>query len=182
MSKLDQITEKIKADAGEQAASILSEMDEKIRAMTASAVEKAEFECARRIAYTEASMPALTEQIVAHSSLEARDLVLQAKQEVISRVMTEAENRLNSLGDTDLARMIGSALEKSPAGPETVVLLPPGRKPSLPAGVRTEESSELKSGFAIRRGDVLEKHDFTETLRILRDELEGGILQLLKKG
>lgn len=182
MSKLDQITEKIRGEAKERATMILSEMDERIAAMTATAVEKAEYESSRKVEYAENSKAALTEQILAHSSLVARDRVLQAKQEVISRVMAEAEKRLNSIGDEELSRMIADALKESPSGEETIVLLPAGKKPALPEGVRSEVSEDLKSGFAIRRGDILEKHDFNETLHILRDELERGILQALKKG
>lgn len=182
MSKLDQITLKIKTEAEERAAAILSEMDEKIQSMTASAVEAAEYEAERKMIYAKGSLPALTEQIVAHSSLEARDRVLQAKQEVISKVMKKAEKRLNAIGDDELSGMIAKALEQSPPGPDTVIVLPKGRKPALPSGVKSEESTELKSGFSIRRGSILEKHDFNESLRILRDELERGILHALKKG
>lgn len=181
MSKLEKIKEKIMAEAQMEVSAIQQETEESLSALMTEALSKAKQEAERQVSYAKSRCESITEQVLSRAQLKARDQVLQAKQGVVARVLDEAEGRLSKLDDKDLSRLLKKAIEEKPLEEGDVILLPKGSKVDLPDGAVVEEDESLRAGFSIRRGGVIEKHDYVEILRLLRDDLEAGILQAVSE-
>ena len=181
MSNLDAICDKILQDARSEAEEILAAADLEIRKRREAEEERARAEAERRIRYTQDKMSALSEQIMAHASLSARDRLLSVKQDVISTVMTRAEQRIRELSNEDLLQKIMHSIGDEGLNPGDALILPPGTELELPADIPLERDPQIASGFALRRGGIIEKHDFVEVLGILRNELEQDILKVLRE-
>lgn len=181
MSNLDNITRKILEDARAEAEAILQDAEKDVNQQLEKLEAETRFETERELRYARERARGLSEQFQAHAALKARDRVLQAKQNVIARVLAEAEKRLDGLSDAELGELIKAALAKAPLEEGDVLLLPEDRHPALPAGTAVETDPHMGSGFSVRRkGGVIEKHDFSEVMHVLQEELESDILHTLK--
>ena len=180
MSNLTKISQKILDDAQAQAESLLAEARTKLDSLLEAEQKAAAAEAEDQLKKERENAVVLREHRLAHARLEARDKLLSARQNLIGQVLSAAETRLKALPDEELSRLIAEALALKPLAPGDQLLIPPGAKVQLPAGVKAEEDPSLCAGFSLHRANgVIEKHDYCELLRNQREVLESQLLEFL---
>lgn len=181
MSNLDNITNKIQSEAKAEAEAILDRAQKDSHAYLEGVKAQVEEEIARQVQYAADKAEASKDHVMAGARLQARDQVLSAQQDLLNRIFDAARAKLQAMSDRELLDLVKARLASY--APETgdVLVLPLGRKLALPPEIPVEYDAHLRSGFALHRGGVSEKHDYLEILDFLRDDLAPDLLELVQK-
>ena len=97
MSNLDNIINKILQDAQDEAKKIIEEVESEIAVLVGDSENKAQLEADKIVEKSRLESMQLKDRIISNSNLIARDMVLVAKQEVISMVFDRAKEKLKNL-------------------------------------------------------------------------------------
>lgn len=181
MSNLDNITHKIQSEAKAEAEAILDRAQNDSNSYLEGVKAELEAEIARQVKYAEEKAEASKDRVMAGARLQARDQVLSAQQDLINQIFDQAKAKLIAMSDRELLNLVKARLESYEPETGDVLILPLGRKLALPPEIPVEYDPQLKSGFALRRGGVSEKHDYLEILEFQRDDLEQALLDLVQK-
>lgn len=180
MSNLDNITKKIRSDAEAEAAAVLAQAEETAQQVLAAARKDAEVEAAACLNRAKEQARLTRERLQAGVELKARDLVLAARQRVIDRIFELAERQLAVLPDAVYAERLSDYLAQHPLGAGSRLLLPPGRV-QLSTAVPADADPNLRAGFKVITGGVVENRDYIELLNYLRDDLTADVAARLKQ-
>lgn len=181
MSNLDNITKKIRSDAETEAAALLAQAEETAQLVLADARKQAEQEAAARLNRAKEQARLTRERLQAGVELKARDLILAARQRVIDRVFELAERQLTALPDAVYAELLSGYLDQHPLGADSRLLLPADRVRLSPPAVPAVGDPELRAGFKVISGGVVENRDYIELLNYLRDDLTAEVAAQLKQ-
>lgn len=177
MSNLDNMKKLILEDGKMQAERILQEASDKAEEEKKAILDQARKEKEKLIQAARERAPQLKETIEAGGRRQARDEVLQAKQELIDRVMLLAKKELSNLSEADYAEFIHEAL-KSKTWNSDITIQIPSKKNFSHDRYKVEKMDGLKDGFAIIDGDVRYSYGFDALVDSLRDTMEIEILKL----
>lgn len=184
MSNLDNLTQKILADAKNKADIIIEESTRKKDEYFNSRVKEANEKQAKIIekATVEASM--MKDRVISNAELRVRDEKLKAKQQLINKVFLKAEERLSSLNEEEYAKFLKSNIKNINLKGSELIIVPENMKKKvktlgLQAKVADDESVE--SGFVIKDNDIILNFTFKALINYYRDELEGEIAKELFK-
>ena len=179
MSNLDNIKDKIIEDAKAQVEAIskgameeITGLEKENNALIQKMKEEAE-EKFQKLGQSE------RDKILSGAQLRARDEELGAKNDLLDRVFDMAKEKLASISDEDYLRFVEKTLDGMDLEGHTL-LAPKGKKDLLQnLGIEIEEDENLKSGFALKKGDVISNYTFDALVDFYRNETEGEIASLL---
>lgn len=177
MSNLENIREKILADAKAQVASIEAGAEKEIEALIKPEREAAEREKERLIEQGHRNAENAKERAVNAAELGVRNAKLAAKQGVLEKVYSMAKEALNGLSDEDYTELIKKAVEKVGLKGGETILLQEGREVDLSGLNLSVDEEKVDSGFVLRQGDILYNYKFSDLVDFVRTETEGEIAQ-----
>lgn len=133
-------------------------------------------------------------QRTATARLEARDAVIEAKQELIDRAFAQASERLKTLAGADYANLLAGLIADAARGGDEVILDPADaalakkvidganaalKEAGRPGVSAAAERREIGRGFILRRGAVEENHSFDRLLAGAREEDEARVAKTI---
>ncbi|MBN2565082.1 MAG: V-type ATP synthase subunit E [Candidatus Eisenbacteria bacterium] len=190
---VEDILNRIKADAEEEAQRLLADGREEAGAILAEAKAKADAQ--RKDLRTRAEQHAAEERnrITTLARLSVRRELLDAKQALIDRVFNEAGTRIEKLSRDEYRTFIGGLLEEYVESGDEEVLIGEGEtridQPFLDSvgakigrgkGLRlSDERRRIRGGFILRSGRVETNCVLETILRDAREKLETEIASVL---
>lgn len=178
MSNLDNIIAKISEEGKTQADEILRQANEKKDILIKERISEANIKRDAILERTEREKESLEQRKISSAKLQARDIILKAKQEVIERVLEEAKEQLKVIDDTKYEKFVLKKLQQMHLQKEDELLLQKGRNRDAFSDYTVSDRT-VDSGFAIKRGDVLFNNDFSSIIDSEKDELEVEIVKKL---
>lgn len=193
---LEDILEKIR----ERASSLKEEILASARAEAECKIQAAKDEAVRLEAEIIKEAEAQAEQIkriaASRSEMQRKQAILEAKQEIISRVLDEAVTRLANLPGDEYRKLLMDLIARRAEGTEELVLSKHD-KPRL--GTEFEQAlnqmlkeqgkagylkisyipDRLGGGFILKKGPVADNVTFPAILNLLRDDLEIELARVL---
>lgn len=183
MSNLDNITNKIKADAQQKADEIIQSYEHEINKV------KAEYETKSKdlgeSIISKAKVQAENERakIVSQAKLRARDEKLAAKQATIEKTFDQAKLKLKDISDSDYTNFVNNILNGYQLKDSEEVILQEGKKDLFTeSNFKISDSETVESGFIIKDGDIITNYTFDDVVDFYRSELEGEIANILFDG
>lgn len=194
---LQDILERIKADALKEAEQIRRQAQERAAEMERSATEEAQRRREAIIASAQNKAEEIKRRSETLASLESRKQVLAAKQEMVERAFELARQSIVEMDDSRYFELMkGLVVACAGNGEEELVVSARDRQrlgerfikavndelASLgrPAAVKyAAETREMCGGFVLRRGNVELNASVDAKLRELRDSLEAEVARIL---
>ena len=190
MSGLENLIDKILKDAQSEARSIEEMAKAKAQEIIDAAAAQAQLEAEQILTDAKAEAAHNAQQIVLGRTLEIRDKNLEAKQQVLDKVFSQALEKLNSLPLEQYKVFIKNCLENiEPEGQEIIFpqryginsvadlneyLVKTGKKGELKLG-----KGDVSGGFILKSGGVEENNTFEALLDYRRYTLESEVLKTL---
>jgi V/A-type H+-transporting ATPase subunit E len=182
VANLDNLTEKILADAGEKAERIAEEAKREAEAKIAEEVSLAEEEAAKLVAGSELEAARIAEQLIQGKTLSLRDANLAARREMLDKMFAEALKRLNDMPKPDFEKFLAGCLAKLALSGEELYLPEKYGVTAVPfEGVSVADSKgrKIEGGFILAKNGIERNHTFEALLRFYREDLEPQVLNIL---
>lgn len=183
MSNLDNITEKIRVDAQNQAQDIKKDNDLRITELEEKNERQIQELKEDIDSRTERTIESEKEKIISRGKLNARDEQLARKNDVLDRVFNRAKEELKKLSDEDYLNFVKSNLATLQLK-GTEKLIPQTGKAGLVKGLGVDVSNDesVESGFALKDGKITTNYVFDDLVDFYRPEIEGEISSILFEG
>jgi vacuolar-type H+-ATPase subunit E/Vma4 len=186
---LSDILQKIKDEAGKKAAFMKQVADDEIAKIKAEASERAKAKRAEITARAEEKSAKLQSKAKLLAKMEARNLLLTEKRQVIEDVYAESVKELEHLKGHDLEKLMVSMFKAaSKTMPKAHVIVSAGHKRQAEEAIEKarvdyrvkDESSELKGGMILADGKQEMNLSFSYVLgQIVRPKTELDIAKIL---
>jgi len=194
---LEDILRKIQQDAEAEAAAVLAEARVQSEAVLAQGRARAQAAAERIHSAGATAAEEARRRELATASVEIRQLVLSAKQQVLEQVFAGALDRLAGLDDAQYRGLLADlAVRAAVRGDEQVVVSPRDRSrlddqwlAAVNARISTNglpgkltfaaRTREMRGGLILQAGDIEVNCSFERTLALLQDALEPEIATLL---
>ncbi|MBU0706260.1 hypothetical protein KJ657_04840 [Patescibacteria group bacterium] len=186
---LSDILQKIKDEAGKKAAFMKQVADDEIAKIKSEAGERAKVRRTEIASRAEEKSANLREKAKLLAKMEARNLLLREKRQVIEDVYTESVKELEHLKGHDLERLMVSMFKAaSKTMPKAHVTVASGHKRQAEEAIQKAkvnyrvqgESSELKGGMILADGKQEMNLGFSYVLnQIIRPKTELDVAKIL---
>ena len=181
MSNLDNIINKILQDAQDEAKKIIEEVESEIAVLVGDSENKAQLEADKIVEKSRLESMQLKDRIISNSNLTARDMVLVAKQEVISMVFDRAKEKLKNLEHSRYLNFVENTLKKLEIKEDSEIILTEKEK-ALTDGklfnIKVADET-VESGFSLKNGKIILNNDFSSILDVLKEDIEQEIAEKL---
>lgn len=185
MSNLENITNKILAEAKQQAADIEAEAREfsdqylereqaKVQAQAELLIDRAKAEAEHK-----------KNMLISHARLKSRDQELQAKQTVLAKTFELAKTALRELDDTQYRDFLTKTLERIDLKGSEQLIVPTDKYELVQAmglELALEKDPSVTSGFQIQDHQTKLNFSFDDLVDEARDSMEGDIVKQLFSG
>lgn len=193
----EKIIEKIIADAEEKAREITSDAQAEAGRIVAAANEAAAEKKEKSLAEGEKEAVLTKQRIVSSAHMEAKKLLLQARQDLLSEAFAAALDKIKNMDNAQFERLMTDLMVNLiETGDETVIIneadkkrLSPDfiyyvnrtvAKEQVPCNVTmSDEARDIPSGFILKRGDVEINATFEALLRQKKDALSAEVVKIL---
>lgn len=192
MSGLENLTAKIIRDANEQAERIAADAKAQAKQIVDAAEAEAEREKERILAEADVQAAHTAEQIVLGKTLEIRDNNLDAKQQILEKIFSQALDRLNSMSKDEYWKFLTGYLSGMDTDGEEIilpkkygiasveelneVLKKNGKKGNL---VLSADGREIDGGFVLSKNGIEQNNTFEALISKTRYDQESEILRML---
>ena len=192
MNGIEKITGRINADAQAEIEAVLGEARAKADEIKASydAQARQEYET-----LTQRGARAAEEReshLASSAQMEARKLVLAAKQEMLDKAFQQAERKLCTLNDEEMVRLLAALAVKASATGKEELILNGGVKRRLGKAVveranaqsgahlsLSAQEGSFEGGVVLKDGAVETNCTFDTLVRLIRGEMAGEVAKVL---
>lgn len=183
MSNLDNITNKIIADAQTRVDEIIEETNKKIALLrNENDLEISKIEN-QTMAKAEQESKSEKEKIISRASLMARDEELKSKNELLNKVFSKAKDKLSKISDDDYLKFVEKTLKQETLKGNEVLIPQAGKENLLKdIGIKVAENKTIDSGFALETDNVISNYTFDDLVDFHRTEVEGEVIGILFNG
>lgn len=192
MTGLEKIIKAIDADAQASADKILAEAKEEADKILSLAKEEAKKDSAKIAEKPAFEVKAILSRAESGAKLIKRQMILDAKQQMINNVIAKAKSKLTSLPDTDYFDIILQIVKKHAYTQPGVILfsqtdlerMPKKFEKSLEKTIKdipnaslsiAKESAKINGGFLLVYGDIEENCSFDAIFNDAREELQDKV-------
>lgn len=193
MNGIEKITARITQDAEAEAEKLLNAARAEAEGIRARYEEQAAAQSAKAAESGRAAAAQRLERLEGAAEMEARKLVLEAKQQTIDKAFEKAREKLLALPETDYAELLGRmAAAAAQTGQEEILLSPADRERvgaavvakanALLSGGKLSlaaDTRELEGGLVLRSGKVEVNCAFETQLRMLRETMAAQVAGVL---
>ena len=174
MSNLENLIEKIKEDAENEAKSILEAVNKEKNALVKKKELEAEKKKVEIIEKAEFDNNLLRERIISKSEIDSRYILLEEKQKIIKRVFTLAKENLGNLDKKEYSNYLKSKIDSLDLkGTETLIVQENMRdeilKLNLPYDISKDEFVE--AGFLVKDEDIYINYKFNDLVDFYKEDL-----------
>jgi len=193
MEGIEKITAKIIQDSEAEITALLTQTEEKVRAVGEAAQAQADKESAEALARGKRAAQERLERLQSAAQMETRKLKLAAKQEVVGEAFDLALEKLFTLPEqeyialltnlvleassTGREQLIFSARDRARVGKQVVVAANEAREGSQLT--LSQETREIRGGFVLVDGDLEVNCAFETLVRLQREKLERDVARVL---
>lgn len=193
MTGLEKIIKAIEADAQANASGILAEAKEEAEEILSLAKEEAEQDKVKIAEKPAFEAKAILSRAESSAKLLKRQMILDAKQQVINDVITKARYKLTSLSDTDYFDIILQIVKKHAHAQAGMIMFSQADLDRMPKkfdksidtaikGIQNasltiskENAAKLDGGFILVYGDIEENCSFEALFNDAREELQDKV-------
>lgn len=192
MTGLEKIIKVIEADAKSNADRILAEAKEEAESIIVSARKEAEKKCAEIAEKPANEIKAILDRARSQAALIKRQMILNAKQQVINDIIDKAKLKLTGLPDTDYFDVIIKILQKHAHNQAGTIMfskkdlerLPKNFDKKLNDALKDMENASLEiskesvpidGGFILVYGDIEENCSFEALFGHAKEELQDKV-------
>ena len=193
MTGLEKIIKAIEADAQANASGILAEAKEEAEEILSLAKEEAEQDKVKIAEKPAFETKAILSRAESSAKLLKRQMILDAKQQVINDVITKARYKLTSLSDTDYFDIILQIVKKHAHAQAGMIMfsqadidrMPKKFDKSIDTAIKgiqnasltisKENAAKLDGGFILVYGDIEENCSFEALFNDAREELQDKV-------
>ncbi|WP_338945931.1 V-type ATP synthase subunit E [Fusobacterium canifelinum] len=179
MSNLDNLVAEILQQAKKEANRVLA----KAKAENLEFTEKENKKIQREVDIlgqkSEEEAISLKERVVSNANLKSRDMVLQAKEELVDRVLEKALERLKNIDKDSYLDFIENTLKSLNVSKNAEIILTQKMKDILGNEVFGYKVSDdvVESGCSIKDGNLIYNNEFSNLLEFNKEDLEKEILK-----
>ena len=179
MSNLDNLVAEILQQAKKEANRILA----KAKAENLEFTEKEDKKIQREVDILEQKSKeeaiSLKERILSNANLKSRDIILQAKEELVDRVLEKALERLKNIDKDSYLDFIENTLKNLNVSKNTEIILTKKMKEILGDEIFGYKVSNdvVESGCSIKDGNLIYNNEFSNLLEFNKEDLEKEILK-----
>lgn len=182
MSNIDNITQKILADARAQAEEIASQTQQAVDELLSESHVRAQTQSERIIEKATEEASHRKAMIISNARIKARDEALEAKQVILGRVFDMARRMLSQLSDQEFGDFLQRTLKGIElTGDEKLVV--PGERlafvKQMGLSVPIDEEQTVADGFQLRGSQMVLNYSFPDLVEMIKPEMEGEIIQRL---
>lgn len=200
MAGIENLTNRIIKDNEDRAKQIESDARAKAEDVISKAKNKADEIMNNMKVKAEKDGQERKERLMSRAQLDARNVVLLAKQDAIDKVFDNVVLNINQMGDKDYFEFMEKILLNSvETGEEEIIFSNKDRSRIQPSFITlvndklnavgkkglvkiSNETREIGSGFILVHGGLEINCSIESQIRLLRDSLEGDIANLLFEG
>lgn len=196
MTGLEKILKAIEADAGAQAETVLTQAKREAEEIITAAKMEAEKKSAQIADKSEADVKAVMNRAESAAALQAKKIVLNAKQQIISNIIADARNSLAQLPDSEYIEIILQMVKKHAHNKEGKILFTASDKSRLPKDfdnrlkealsakpaaslTLAQETASIDGGFLLVYGDIEENCSFDALFSAAKENLQDEVNRLL---
>ena len=192
MNGIEKITQRIDAQAQAEVDRILADARDQAEAIAEQAKAQAEAEGAELAARNGQAAADREERLVGAAQMEAKKVILAAKQELVERAYVLALEKLCAMPDEQYTKTLAALLEQAaPDGKGSVIFAPDVKERIGAATVAmaneklggsltvAEETRPMQGGFILSRGNVEVNCTFDTLVRLQKAETAGAVLKKL---
>ena len=192
MNGIDRITNRIEADAQAEIERILGEAREEAERILAQGHAQAEAEKAELTTRNKRIAAEREERLVSMAQMEARQVSLAAKQEMVEKAYALALEKLCAMPDDRYTQVVAALLvQAAPDGRGEVIFAPEDAKRIGEAAVAqanktlngtlilSEEVRPIRGGFILKNGNVEVNGSFETLVRLQRAQTAGAVAKTL---
>ena len=179
MSNLDKLVAEILQQAQKEANRMLT----KAKTENAEFSEKENKKIQREIDIIEQKSKeeaiSLKERILSNANLKSRDMILQAKEELVDRILEKALERLKNIDKDSYLEFVENTLKKLNISENAEIILSRKMKNILGDEIFGYKVSDVvvESGCSIKDGKVVFNNEFSNLLEFNKEDLEKEILK-----
>lgn len=193
MNGIEKITARIKNDASAEAEAIRREGEEKAASIRAGYKAQAEENAKAAAQAGKEAAKRQEERLVSAAQMDAKKLLLSAKQACIDEAFDKAQEKLLALPDGEYAELLAKmAVKAAKTGREEIILSAKDRKRvgeqvaakanALRKGaalVLAKETRDMAGGLVLRDGSVEINCAFETQMRVLRESMASDVAAIL---
>ena len=179
MSNLDNLVAEILQQAKKEANRILT----KAKAENLEFTEKENKKIQREVDVIEQKSKeeaiSLKERILSNANLKSRDMILQAKEELVDRVLEKALERLKNIDKNSYLKFVENILKTLNISKNAEIMLTRKMKDELGEEIFGYKISNdvVETGCGIKDGNLIYNNEFSNLLEFNREDLEREILK-----
>ena len=179
MSSLDNLVAEILEQAKKEASRMLT----KAKAENLEFFEKENKKIQREVDTIEQKSKeeaiSLKERILSNANLKSRDMILQAKEELVDKILEKALERLQNIDENSYLEFVENTLKKLNISENAEIILSRKMKNILGDEIFGYKVSDdvVESGCSIKDGKVVFNNEFSNLLEFNKEDLEREILK-----
>ena len=179
MSNLDNLIAEILQQAKKEANKILA----KAKAENLEFTEKENKKIQREVDVIEQKSKeeaiSLKERILSNANLKSRDMILQAKEELVDRVLEKALERLKNIDKNSYLKFVENILKTLNISKNAEIMLTRKMKDELGEEIFGYKISNdvVETGCGIKDGNLIYNNEFSNLLEFNKEDLEREILK-----
>ena len=179
MSNLDNLVAEILQQAQKEANRILA----KTKAENLEFTEKENKKIQREVDIIEQKSKeeaiSLKERILSNANLKSRDMILQAKEELVDRVLEKALERLKNIDKNSYSEFVENVLKSLKISKNAEIILTRKMKEEFGDEIFGYKVSDdvVESGCSIKDGNLIYNNEFSNLLEFNKEDLEKEILK-----
>lgn len=196
MTGLEKILAAIEADAQAGADTVIAQAKREAEDILIAAKNEAEVKCKQIAEKSALDVKAVITRAESAATLLEKKILLDAKQQMISNIITSARNKLTQLPDSEYTEIILSMIKKYAHNKEGIILFSADDKKRLPqdfadrvskvlSGIQgaslkiSEQEPSFEGGFLLVYGDIEENCSFDALFADMRDTLQDKVKSFL---
>ncbi len=179
MSNLDNLVAEILQQAQKEANRILT----KAKAENLEFTEKENKKIQREVDAIEQKSKeeaiSLKERVISNANLKSRNMLLQAKEELVDRVLEKALERLKNIDKNSYLEFVKNVLKGLKISKNAEIILTRKMKDELGEEIFGYKISDdvVESGCSIKDGNLIYNNEFSNLLEFNKEDLEKEILK-----
>ncbi len=192
MTGLEKILNAIETDAKHAADIVLRQAEQEAEQIMAAAKAEADMKCTEIAGKSDMDIKAVLSRAESAAALQEKKVLLDAKQQMISDIITKARKALSDLPDLQYAEVLLRMVKKYAHKKPGAIHLSAADKKRLPSDfgnrikevlsgkegaslIISEENAEVNGGFLLIYGDIEENCSFDALFAAAKEDLQDKI-------